>query len=233
MLVVGRPQFWTEDKSAFLDGVVKLEGRGDTLSKANQQSAHFANLAEFDIDPAVTDILSSLRAVFHRFDFPGFQKDLSVTERQDLASSVIHELLLLEADPARQSDSVAISESIRYAIVIYMFIIHGPTYYSHLTILKTLVAHLSDHLSSISGPDVEVSLKVWLLSVGMIASIGTEAHEWYITEASTFSARLKLHTWEDIRCQLTRIIWLGGAFETPFQRTWEQIIDSRYISDDG
>jgi hypothetical protein len=60
------------------------------------------------------------------------------------------------------------SECLRYGLSLYMFIIHGRTYYSHVNILNALVLQLEHYLGPLlSFIERQDSLFVWFLSVGI------------------------------------------------------------------
>lgn len=71
----------------------------------------------------VLNILQRLQAVFEQ----QISAEISVADRQDLACFVIHKLLRLPSPSQSGTGSAEVSEAIRYAICVYMFLIHGPT----------------------------------------------------------------------------------------------------------
>jgi hypothetical protein len=232
MLVTGTPQFQIQDETGLIDKlgpVTKLEA---VPLRAHQEPS-LAAFADFDIDPVVDEVLTRSRVIFRRFGITDLQNSpakLSVADRQDLASFIIHRLLLLPCPINMDTESAIVSEAIRYGISIYMFIIHGPTYYSYMSILKELVLHLKYHLTSMSSiADVHEALSTWLFSIGIVASVGTEDNDWFVTHISALSIQLNLQNWEGVRANLKSVLWLEGTFEMMFQQAWEQIFHSRAV----
>jgi hypothetical protein len=108
-----------------------------------------------------------------------------------------------------------------------MFIIHGPTYYSHANILNALVLKLEYHLGSLlSFVERQDSLFVWFLSIGAVASIGTNESQWFRGRAAAISIVLGLRCWDDVKAHLERILWLKTTAQFLFQQIWEEVITS-------
>jgi len=177
------------------------------------------DFGEFRLDPVFDIVLHQLRIIFTAQNQQETSARLSIATRQDLASTVLH--IVLPLSHSTDSGIETIAESIRFATCIYMFSIHGPTYYSDLAILKTLTLKLKDHLIPILPTNIDNSLRVWLLSVGLVGSIGTEANSWFVTECSILRATLNLQTQDDIRAHLERVLWLDDPCAVQFL---EQII---------
>ncbi|KAM7198559.1 hypothetical protein V8F20_006089 [Naviculisporaceae sp. PSN 640] len=97
-----------------------------------------------------------------------------------------------------------LSECIRYAMLIYMLITQGPTYYSHHVILNTLTGNFIEHLEQLDSdvsattivPDIDAlnphvhlqpftrrtlrdPLDIWLIAIGLVAATGTQYYQWF------------------------------------------------------
>jgi len=108
-----------------------------------------------------------------------------------------------------------------------MFIIHGPTYYSHLHVLDILVSELQSQLTSLSEP--QESLFIWLLLVGAAASAGMNSANWFREKVVTISVALDLHSWDSVEIHLRRVLWLKTRSQVLFRSVWEEIISSDSI----
>lgn len=231
MLVTGTPQFQIQDETGLFDELGPSTALDGHPLLAHQRSS-LSEFTDLNVDPAVEEVLARSGAIFRQFDLTSRDSttNLSVADRQDLASFIIHRLLLLPPPTDVSTDSATLSEAIRYGMTIYMFIIHGPTYYSYVTILKELVLQLKYHLTSMAlVSDIHDALCIWFFSVGTVASIGTEENDWFVTHISALSIRLNLQGWEDVRANLKRVLWLEGTFEMMFQRAWEPIFHSKAV----
>lgn len=232
MLVMGSPQFQAQECLDLAEEVDPMSQWGLNPLYANQESTFCQlSLDGLEVDPTVRSILDRLRAIFTQSGPENLQHTapLSIPDRQDLASFVIHKLLLMQ--PVLTSQKTSVSESIRYATCIYMFLLHGPTYYSHMAILKSLVLQLELHLTSMmSSQGFHDPLSVWLLSIGMVASIGTEENHWFVTQATRISEILGLQSWEAVEGRLKTILWLDDKCGVMFRQSWEQIVNSQKSS---
>jgi hypothetical protein len=224
MLVTGLPQFDTQDDF----------GEGDGVSASPQWPRYFSidnqnpDLLDFDapgLDPILRNTLNGLRVVFGIFQTSDNPTSLSTTDLHDLTCFTLHRLLSLPPLIGLDSLSTNTSECLRYGVSLYMFIIHGPTYYSHANILNAIVLQLEYHLgpllSIVEGQD---SLIVWLLSVGAVASIGTSESQWFHERAATMSIALGIMCWDDVETHLKSVLWLETTNQGLFQQTWEETI---------
>ena len=122
MLVMGCPQFEVQDGTTQINGVGSILV-WDVASPQTTHSPSILSIRTLEIDPMVLNILQRLRAVSEQ----QISAELSVADRQDLACFVIHKLLRFPSPSESGTGSAKISEAIRYAICVYMFLIHGPT----------------------------------------------------------------------------------------------------------
>ncbi|POR33131.1 Uncharacterized protein TPAR_06667 [Tolypocladium paradoxum] len=220
MLVMGHPQFETQDDVGIGDGIPPIpEWQLDSTALHD----HLSELSSIDVDYAVRNVFIRLRNVFQaaqRIPFP-------TTRLHDLTCFVVHRLLLSASDTANHRSS-PITECIRYAIILYMFIIQGPTYYSHAVILTTIVTRFMEHLKQLeSTPRVYDSLGVWLLAIGMVASTGTTHYQWFMVRARAMAASLQLGNWNDARVRIKSFLWLETLQgEDIFRPHWDAILSA-------
>jgi hypothetical protein len=87
-----------------------------------------------------------------------------------------------------------------------MLIIHGTTYYSHTDLADTIILQLKSHLKALARTShIHGSLGIWVLSVGLEATIGTKHHQWFMDQACTTTKALGLDKWEDVLVRLEGI----------------------------
>ncbi|KAJ5783411.1 transcriptional regulator family: Fungal Specific TF [Penicillium psychrosexuale] len=201
MLIMGHPQFETQDDFGIGDGIPPIaEWQFDSTALDDQ----IFNLNIIEVDYAVENVFRRLRNIFRRarnIPFPA-------TQLHDLTCFVIHRLLLSAPVTTRPPPS-QMTESIRYGIIIYMFIAQGPTYYSHAVILNTIVIRFIEHLEHLaSTPRVFDSLDVWFAAVGMVASAGTTHHRWFMDRARDIAAALQLSNFSDTLVHIKNVLWL-------------------------
>jgi hypothetical protein len=220
LLVTGSPQFETQDDFGRGNGICALQQWQFPISIEDENQS----LLDFDtlsLDPIVGNIANRLRSILHS------PTTISATDLHDLTCFILHRLLSLPPLASVDSPSSYTSECMRYAISAYMFIIHGPTYYSHLHVLNTLIIQLKFHLSlMLSLGGCQDSLLLWFLSVGVIASTGTNESRWFRIEARTVAETLGVQRWEDIEVHLRRILWLETRSRVLFQETLKEILAS-------
>jgi len=56
----------------------------------------------------------------------------------------------------------------------------------------------------------------------MVASTGTEEHEWFVQAAATIGLR----SWGVVAAHLARVLWFDNVINSIFQQAWEQAIIS-------
>jgi hypothetical protein len=185
------------------------------------------NLFDFDtlvFDPNVANIVNRLRSVFGDSTSHA-PVILSATDLHDLTCFALHRLLSLP--PFTDAQSSNTSECLRHAVAAYMFIVHGATYYSHIHILNALIIQLQFHLESLlSFGEHQDSLLLWYVSVGAVASTGTNESHWFRGKAVALSVALGLQCWDDVKTHLKRVLWLEARSQVLFQQVWEGILIS-------
>lgn len=227
MVITGSPQFETQDDTGEGDGVCVIEQWKSQISDEVVDS-NFFDLDSLGLDPVIYTTINRLRSIFGVLQQGEYPVVLSTTDFHDLTCFTLHRLLSSPRFPSIDDLSGSTSECLRYGVAIYMFIIHGPTYYSHANLLNTLVLELQHFLSQlplfIEGQE---SLFIWLYSVGAVASISTHEGRWFYVKASELSAAINLNSWNDVESQLERILWRKSAAGILFQQTWEGILKSK------
>jgi hypothetical protein len=239
MLVMGHPQFNTQDDHGIGDGIpIVPEWQMDLTSGCSSPPLDPSLLIdELDIDPPVKNVLLRLRAAFDRARNTPFQS----TRLHDLTCFVIHRLLLSAPHSTTQTQpqmrtSLA-TEAIRYAIILYMFIIHGPTYYSHAVIMDAIVGRFIASFTALDldgahhTPDA-YSLDIWSTAIGLVASAGTPSYTWFLRRAQSlincpvsYSGLQGFQTWDDVLVHIRSILWM----ETPqaegiFRPHWDALL---------
>lgn len=226
MLVTGVPQFGTQNDFGEGDGVSAIPQWQCQFPMVNQNP----NLLDIDtlgLDPILRNTFNRLRSVFCGFQASENPVILSTTDLHDLTCFILHRLLSM---PNLDAPLPNISECLRYGVSLYMFITHGPTYYSHVCILNTLVLQLEYHLCSLlSFVEGQESLVVWLLSVGAVASIGTSESKWFRERAAKVSTALGIQYWDHVETHLKKVLWLERTNEDLFQQIWEEIMTSKFV----
>lgn len=217
MLVMEAPQFRTQDDFGFGDGIspVLLWQLASTHSEPGDSITH-----ELDIDPAMENILSRLRNIFHT---PRPSR-LSNTDLHDLTCFVMHRLLLPLSLTEVDAEKSATSECLRYATALYMLTIHGTTYYSHVGLANSIGLRLVRHLKTFAATgSLHSPLGIWLLSVGMVATMDTADRQWLTDQARRAAVALGLVTWEDILVRLESVLWIRGQQGEVFRQRWEEV----------
>ncbi|KAE8409626.1 hypothetical protein BDV37DRAFT_277966 [Aspergillus pseudonomiae] len=220
MIVMGHPQFETQDDVGIGDGIPPIpEWQLDPTTHYDGSS----ELIGMNVDYAVRNVFIRLRSAFQqarRVHFP-------TTRLHDLTCFVIHRLLLT-APGTESPQSSSITECIRYAIILYMFIIHGPTYYSHAAMMNSIVIQFIDQLMQLeSTPRVYGSLDAWLLAIGMVASTGTPDYQWFVEKAQTMVVSLQLSNWDDVLVHIKCILWMETLQgEDIFRPHWDTIFST-------
>jgi hypothetical protein len=220
MLVMGHPQFETQDDIGIGDGIPPIpEWQLDSTALRDDLS----ELRSIDVDCAVKNVFIRLHNAFQQARRIPF----STTRLHDLTCFVVHRLLLSASDTANPQSS-PITDCIRYAIILYLFIIQGPTYYSHAVILNTIINRFMEHLKQLESiPRVYDSLDVWLLASGMVASTGTAHYQWFMERARAMAASLQLGSWNDALARIKSVLWLETLQgEDIFRPHWDAILSA-------
>ncbi|KFG86026.1 hypothetical protein MANI_010437 [Metarhizium anisopliae] len=216
MLVTCQPQFGIHDHVAG-DGI--LSGLQWQFASAHLDPGSIG-LGHEEIDPNVRDALACLRYIFH-------QGKITTTELHDLTCFVIHKLLSLQQPPCHASNDGhhAVSESLRLALVLYLLIIHGTTYYSHMHMATLLAKRLRGQLQYLpTKGGILDSLKVWAISIGMVSSFDPIDGAWFASEARSAQASLGLNCWDDVVTHLENILWFKAQQDNVFWSEWQPIL---------
>jgi hypothetical protein len=219
LLVMGIPQFPVKDDLGHGDGISPIPQWQLVPTDTETQDGAFEDL---NIDPAISNILSRLKNIFH----PSWHSRLTNTALHDLTCFVVHRLLLLPSFIDANPMQSAASECLRYAATLYMLIIHGTTYYSHVGLANTIIFQLRYHLMVLTGTDYMHDPQViWALSLGMVATIGGEGHQWFLDQACVVAETLSLNTWEDVLTHLQSILWVRVPQEEIFRQKWDEVFE--------
>lgn len=221
MIVMQSPQFGTQDNNGCGDGIAPIQD----WYKATD-NVHISTPTILDtplLDPDITDILCRLHNLFDQNQYT-----LTSTDLHDLTCYVVHKLLLWAPQPqlVQLPCDLVISGIVRHALVLYMLIIHGPTYFSHARLQYATALKLQAQLEHIWYTILlsHSSLTMWLLSVGMAASDGTPEGQWFNSQARTAARTLNLQTWDDVVVCLQEIVWLDlHKAEIIFQQKWQEV----------
>lgn len=220
MIVTGQPQFGTQDDLGTGEGIPPIpEWQLDSTTHPD-----LSDLGNIEVDFEVSNVFLRLRNAFQRAQ----QMPLPSTRLHDLTCFVVHRLLLSVPDPTSPQTSSPITECLRYATVLYMFIIQGPLYFSHAVILNMIVTRLIDNMQQLelTGPVHKDSLDTWLLAIGMVASAGTSHYQWFMSRARALIESSQINDWPDVLMHVKNVLWL----ETPqgddaFRHHWETILN--------
>lgn len=216
MIVTGTPQFPAQDD----------EGCGDGLSPISQWRCtpiepEPLSVQAPDLEPRIHSIVARLNQVVRESQTGG----LSTTDLHDLTCYVIHRLLLLPSETGQYSQSSVMSECVRHAMVLYMFVIHGPTYFPHTAMLNSITPQLRSGLETMFAMDRKYDeLILWLVSVGLVASVDTAEYQWFRERAAESTLVLGLYTWEDVLAHMKVVLWLDTPLGSSFRRKWEELL---------
>lgn len=217
MLIMRQPQFETQDDFGTGSGIPPIpEWQLDPL--ATHEDLWY--LDEEHCTPMTRIVFMRLKSVFQHAN----SSSLPPTRLHDLASFVIHRLLSNGPNPQAVQPPPC-SECIRYALVSYMFIIQGPTYYSHAVILQDIMTRLIFQLEQLEANHRAYdALHVWLYAIGLVASTGTADYTWFSNRAGTIAASMSLTGWEDVLSQIKNVMWLDVPHgEAMFRSHWDEV----------
>ena len=171
MLIMGYPQFQTQDDWGTGDGIPPIpEWQLDHV--AHQDESGLDKM--LDGNAEVKNVFVRLRNIFQRAQ----TIPLEPTRLHDLTSFVIHRLLSTKPYSMDPPQPLLI-ECLRYAIILYMFILQGPTYYSHEHMMIAMAIQLREQMQAFGDPEHQIddAIHIWLLAIGMVASTSTPEHE--------------------------------------------------------
>lgn len=213
MLVTGHPQFRTQNNRGRGSGIPAIP---EWLQEPSTDTDGLPDDIRDDIDDAVWDVFMRLRNIFRSTSARAFGN----TRLHDLACFTIHRLLpsAVELEEAFLSP---LTECLRYSIIIYMFVMQGPTYYSHDVILDTVLSRLSAHMDlSWATKQMYDVLDVWFLAVAMAASSDTRHYDRFEAKARIVVSALELDI-VDVKKHMRGVLWLNkeGA-ERQFLGHW-------------
>jgi hypothetical protein len=219
MLIMGHPQFEAQNDAGIGHGIPPIpEWQPDSTTLHDDQ----AQLNALDIDNEVRNIFMRLRSVFQRAQRIPF----SSTRLHDLTCFVIHRLLL--SAPSAATQPSPLTECVRYSIILYMFIIQGPTYFSHAVIFNQTLNRFVRSLEQLQpAQGVDEALVVWFLAVGMAASVGTPHYRWLVEKARAATASLSMAGWDDALVRVKSVLWLETQqHECVFRPHWDAIFNT-------
>jgi multisubunit Na+/H+ antiporter MnhF subunit len=219
MLIMGHPQFETQNDFGIGDGIPPIP---EWQLESTANGTDNFDLSGIEIDFTVLNVFIRLRNVFQQ----ARQTPFSTTQIHDLTCFVVHRLLLSASDNTTSLMS-PMTECIRCAIILYMFIVQGPTYYSHAVISNTIVIRFVEHLKYLAlTTRVHDSLDVWLVTIGMVASTGTANHKVFMERARVIAASLQLENFHETLMHIRNVLWLETAqSEGVFQPHWDAVFN--------
>jgi hypothetical protein len=225
MILTQTPQFSVQDDLGVGDGIASIP---QWLSLSTTSQDQFSpDFLDLDLDPTINNVFLRLRHVFHVSQ----EHELSTTHLHDLTCFVLHKLLVWSPSTKehKSSNAIATSQCIRYAVALYMLIIHGPTYFSHAHLQSTLVVELKRHLEDIM-PVFTVThapIVLWVSIIGMVASPDVVTSGWFSAHATTLAHELDLCTWADVCSSVEAVLWYKTQRgEEQFRRRWEEAMST-------
>lgn len=220
MILMQTPQFPAQDDFGLGDGIAPIPQWYQACSIVNNEIPMVLDTPL--LDPRIADVLCRLHNLFDCSQYT-----LSNTDLHDLTCYAIHKLLLWE--PQLEADGVlcdlTASGTVRHALVLYLLIIHGPTYFTHARLQYATVLKLQAQMeySWLNMLLNHSALVLWLLSVGMVASDGVPEGQWFISQARKAADALNLRSWDDLVVRLRSIVWLQSApAESLFRQKWQE-----------
>ncbi|KAL2139813.1 hypothetical protein VTI28DRAFT_4668 [Corynascus sepedonium] len=218
MLIMGHPQFETQDDTGTGHGIPPVT-EWQLSSPAIREAP--LELQDLDIDDDVKHVLLRLRSVFQRPQ----QMPFAATVLHDLACFVIHRLL----PPAQEviSQKLPLTECVRYAIILYMFMIQGPTYFTHAVIFNRLLERFLEYLQLRKPQHISDPIDVWLFAVGVTAAARTPHYPWFVERATVAASTLQLSTWDHVLARIKDVLWLDiSKGEALFRPHWDAVFSA-------
>lgn len=215
MLIMGHPQFETQDDAGIGDGIPPIPEW--QLEPVGLDDCH-VDLAPYEIDYAVSNVVGRLRSVFRQAE----QVHFSTTRLHDLTCFVVHRLLRTSPDPPMSAPS-PMSQCLRYATALYMFIIQGPTYYPHTVIMGDVIRKLIENREQLDPSPFDI----WIFTIGLAASVGTAQYQWFLERARAAATSLQLREWSHVLAHTRAILWSETLCEGDiFRPAWDDILCS-------
>ncbi|CAI4212073.1 unnamed protein product [Parascedosporium putredinis] len=194
MLITGQPQFETQDDIGSGD---------DDFALGN------------DIALDVCNVFTRLRNVFLR----ARHVPLEPARLHDLTCFVVHRLLFPVSD-ATSSPESHVSSCVRYAIVLYMFILQGPTYFSHAVLFNQIVDRFAESLRQTAPTNDH--LDIWLLAIALVSSNGTAHYLWVTEKAQRTAYHFGIRGRFEALARIQRVLWLDNSWgEDIFGPYWD------------
>ena len=218
MLVTAIPQFETEDELGHGSGISSILQwhSASGIVDPQEMPPNFLH-----VEPAIRNILVRLRSIFHQPQ----HSQLTTTDLHDLTCFVVHKVLLMAPLSGSSLERLALSECLRFAIALYMLIIHGTTYYSHAHLANAILGQLRRHLITFTRTDyIRGPIGLWILSVATISTIGVADHHWFKEQMAMVATTLGLHNWEDVVSHLQNVLWTTTPQGEIFQQIWEEVL---------
>lgn len=218
MIVTQTPQFAVQEQNGSGDGIAPISQWYRATHNIHDLTPTFLNIPL--LDPDIADVLCRLHNLFD-----SDQYTLSSTDLHDLTCYAVHRLLHWSPQPTAENFpyDLAASGIVRHALVLYMLITHGPTYFSHARLQYALALKLQAQMEYTWSCMLQKhrSLVLWLLSIGMIASEGTPEEHWFVEQARLAATTLTLNSPEDVIFYLRDIVWMDSpAATTLFSQKW-------------
>lgn len=215
MILTGYPQFETQDDLGVGDGISSIPEW-----HLIQPLSEPGDIGDLILDESVANVFHHLRSLSHAAQ----QLPLSTTKLHDLTCFVVHRLLPTHPDLSCSTSS-SITGLMRYALILYMLIIHGTTYYPHTFVLNQALARFVEyHEQSELVSHAQCPLRVWLLTIGMVASVGTSHYPRLAGKARTIATSAHMRTWDEVFRQIKSILWFDTApGESGFRPHWDAV----------
>lgn len=232
---MGTPQFPTQDDLGtehIDDGLAPIdEWRILPITADLVQVPHLPRTI-LTVDPAVFNVFVRVRALLQPRQN---QTTLTDGKMHDLTCFAIHRLLSARLKlQAVTTESTVTSESLRYGLAIYMFLLHGHSYYPHAEILHSLVVRLRHHLelwTESASLFFDDTLKIWLLSVGLVAAAATPAWDWFAQQAALASGHYELQSWSDVLDRMDGVLWhVSERSENTFHAAWTHVLSAEGLT---
>lgn len=201
MLIMGHPQFRTQDDFGIGDGIPPIPEWQIEPTFIHSDLDENLDMEESN---EVMNVFVRLRNVFQKANRGPFPN----TQLHDLTCFVVHRLFLSTAGASISELSPTV-ECIRYAIILYLFIVQGPIYYPHEVMLNAMVAKLKENIEQRNHKTHEpASLDFWLIAIGMVASTGTSQYEWFSKKATTIAGSLHMESAQEVLDRIKGVLWL-------------------------